>query len=156
MCEYVCLYVCAYCIFKIVFKSYAKKKIDKWIRTIAYHFIECLLCLVFKCFQPIILWSVLLGTHDREIYPWNTFIKNRCSIRGSLNKFPDFFCMDILLIVYTWNSSPLWSNLLWLQSTSCTVPTSGRPHGNPLVSACQWPLLQPLSFQLSHNDSLWA
>ena len=33
----------------------------------------------------------------------------------------------------------------------------GRPHGSPLVSACQWPSSQPLSYpQLSHNDSLWA
>ena len=35
--------------------------------------------------------------------------------------------------------------------------TSGRPHGSPLVWACQSPSLQPLSSpQLSHNDSLWA
>ena len=73
---------------------------------------------------------------------------------GSLNKFPDFFFVWAhLLIVYIWNSSPLWSNL-WLQCTCCIVP---RPHGSPLVWACQWPLSQPLSSpQLSHNDSLWA
>ncbi len=30
------------------------------------------------------------------------------------------------------------ANLLQLQCTCCTVPaTSGRPHGNPLVLACQ-------------------
>ena len=42
--------------------------------------------------------------------------------------------------------------------TSCTVPTtSRRPHGSPLVWACQSPSSQPLSSpQLSHNDSLWA
>ena len=63
----------------------------------------------------------------------------------------------ISLIVYTWNSSPLRSNLLRLQCTCSTVPTnSGRPHGSPLVWACQWPSSQPLSSQLSHNDSLWA
>ena len=33
----------------------------------------------------------------------------------------------------------------------------GRPHGSPLVWACQWPSSLPLSSpQLSHNDSLWA
>ena len=56
--------------------------------------------------------------------------------------------------VNTWNSSPLWSNLLRLECT-CTIPTtSGRLHGSPLVLACQRPLSQPLSSP--HNDSLWA
>ena len=79
-------------------------------------------------------------------------------IRGSLNKFPDFFVWALSWIVHTWNSSPLRSNLLRLQCTCCTVPTtSRRPHGSPLVWACQWPSSQPLSSpQLSHNDSLWA
>ena len=64
----------------------------------------------------------------------------------------------LLLRVHTWNYSPLRSNLLRLQCTCFTVPTtSGRPHGSPLVWACQSPSLQPLSSpQLSHNDSLWA
>ena len=62
------------------------------------------------------------------------------------------------MIVHTWNTSPLRSNLLQLQCTCSTIPsTSGRFHGSPLVWACQWPLSQPLSSpQLSHNDSLWA
>ena len=79
-------------------------------------------------------------------------------IRGSLNKFPDFFVWALLLIVHAWNSSPLRTNLFRLQCTYCTVPTtSGRPHGSPLVWVCQWSLSQPLSSsQLSHNDSLWA
>ena len=60
------------------------------------------------------------------------------------------------MILHTWNSSPLWSNLLRLQCT-CAVPTtSERPHGSPLFWRCQWPSSQPLSSQLSHNDSLWA
>ena len=61
------------------------------------------------------------------------------------------------MIVHTWNSGLLRSNLLRLQCTCCTVPTSsGKPHGSPLVWAGQWPSSQPLSSpQLSHNDSLW-
>ena len=72
--------------------------------------------------------------------------------------FQTFFVWTLLLIVYTWNSSPLRSNLLRLQCTCSTVPTtSGRPHGSPLMWACQWPSTQPLpSPQLSHNDSLSA
>ena len=79
-------------------------------------------------------------------------------IRGAYDNFPDFFVWKLLLIVYTWNFSPLRSNLLRLQCTCCTVPTtSGRPHGSPLVWACQWPSSQPLSSpQLSHNYSFWA
>ena len=74
-------------------------------------------------------------------------------IWGSLNKFPDFYCMGTFI-----NSAPLRSNLLRLQCTLCTVPTtSGTPHGCPLVWACQWPSSQPLSSpQLSHNDNFWA
>ena len=62
------------------------------------------------------------------------------------------------MIVYTWNSSPLQSNLLRPQCTCCNVPTtSGRPHRSPPVWAYQWPSSQPLSSpQLSHNDSHWA
>ena len=77
-------------------------------------------------------------------------------IKGSLNKFSDFFVWALLFIVHTWNSSPLRSNLLQPQCTCCTVPTtSGRPHGSPLVWACQWLSSQLLSYpQLSHNDSL--
>ena len=80
-------------------------------------------------------------------------------VQGSLNKFPDFFFeLGLILIVHTWNSSPLRSNLLRLQCTCCTVLiTFGRPHGSPLVWACLWPSSQPLSSpQLSHNHSLWA
>ena len=62
------------------------------------------------------------------------------------------------MIVHTWNSSPFQSNLLRLQYTCCTDPTTSvRPHGSPLAWACQWPSSQPLSSpQLSHYDSLWA
>ena len=45
-----------------------------------------------------------------------------------------FFVWALLLIVHTWNSIPLRSNLLQLQCTCCTTPTtSGRPHRSPLV-----------------------
>ena len=69
-----------------------------------------------------------------------------------------FFVWALLFIVHTWNSSPLRSNLLRLQCTCSTVPTtSGRPHGSPIVWACQWPSSQTLSSpQLFHNDSLWG
>ena len=72
--------------------------------------------------------------------------------------FQTFFVLALLLIIHTWNTSPLRSNLLRLKCTCCTVPaTSGRPHRNPLVWACQWPSSQPLlSPQLPHNDSLGA
>ena len=90
----------------------------------------------------------------------SSHIMNRygADIRGAYNVSWLFFIWALLLIVHTWNSSPLRSNLLQLQCTCCTVPTiSGRPHGSPLVWACQWPSSQPLSSpQLSHNDSLWA
>ena len=81
------------------------------------------------------------------------------NLRGSLNKFLVFFRMGTFIdSAHTWNSSPLRSNLHRLQCTCCTVPTaSERPHGSPLVWACQWPSSKPLSSpQLSHNDSLWA
>ena len=72
--------------------------------------------------------------------------------------FQNFLLWELLFIVHSWNSSPLPSNLLQLQCTCCTVPTTTRmPHGSPLVSACQWPSSQPLSVPLlSKNDSLWA
>ena len=72
--------------------------------------------------------------------------------------FQTFFVWELLLIAHAWNSSPLRSNLLRLQFTCSTVPTtSGRPHESPLEWACQWPSSQPLSSpQLSHNDTLWA
>ena len=72
--------------------------------------------------------------------------------------FQNFFVCALLLIIHTWNSSPLRSSLLWPQCTCCTVPTtSGRPHRSRLVWACQWPSSVPLSSpQLFHYDSLWA
>ncbi len=78
-------------------------------------------------------------------------------LRGSLNKFQDFFVWLLLLIVHTWNSSLLRSNLLRLRCTCCTIPkNSGRPHGSPLVWACQWPSSQSLSSpQLSHSN-VWT
>ena len=72
--------------------------------------------------------------------------------------FRTFFVRALLLIVNTWNCSPLRNNLLRLQCTCCTVPTtSARLHRSRLVWACQWRSSQPLSSpQLSHNNSFWA
>ena len=68
-----------------------------------------------------------------------------------------FFVWALLLIVHTWNSSPLRSNLFRLQCSSCSVPTTSKGPMEVLVWACQWPSSQPLSsLQLSHNNSLWA
>ena len=93
-----------------------------------------------------------------EGLPGNILCPYRAVVRGSLNKFPDFFVWLLLLRVHTWNSCPFRSNILRLQCTCCTVPTtSGEPHRILLVWACQWPSSQHLSSpQLSHNDSLWA
>ena len=79
----------------------------------------------------------------------------RVNIRGSLNKFLDFFSWPLLLIVHTWYSSPLRGNLLLLQCTCYTVQTtSRRPRGSPLmyVSVSMTFVKTP---QLYHNDSLW-
>ena len=72
--------------------------------------------------------------------------------------FQPFFVWALLLIVHTWNSSTLRGNLLRLQCTCCTVPTtSTRPRRSPIVWSCQWPSSKPLSSpQLSLNVSLWA
>ena len=72
--------------------------------------------------------------------------------------FQTFFVWAILLIVHTGNCSPLRRNLLRLQCTCCTVPTTARrPHGGPLGLARQCPSSQPLSSpQLFHKGSLWA
>ena len=72
--------------------------------------------------------------------------------------FQTFFVWALLLIVYTWNSSPIRSNLLlaamhllyrsnnfweapWKSSYVSVSMTSSQPLSSP---------------QLSHNDSLWA
>ena len=63
---------------------------------------------------------------------WNLTIRTN-GIQESSNKFTDFFVRALLLIVHTWNSCPLRSNLLGIQCTCCTVlTTSGRLHGSPL------------------------
>ena len=100
----------------------------------------------------------LRGLFRKKLTFYSLFIFILVNVRWSLNKFPDFFVWALLLIVHTLNSSPLRSNLLQLQCTRCTVPTTSEsPHESHLVRACQWPTSQPLSSpQLSHNDSLWA
>ena len=46
--------------------------------------------------------------------------------------FQTFVVWALLLIIHTWNSSPLRSNLLQLQCTCTISTTSGRPHWSPL------------------------
>ena len=76
-------------------------------------------------------------------------------IRDAYDKFPDFFSYGgLLLIVHTWNSSPLWSNLLQLQCTCCTVPTtSGTLTLWPINSGLLISLLLP-HLSSSLTDSL--
>ena len=94
-----------------------------------------------------------IKSHDINFYQKTLVIYEVHTI-----SFQTFFVWALLLIVHTWISSPLRSNLLRLQCTCCAVPTtSGTPHGSSLVWACQWPSSQPISSpQLSHNDSLWG
>ena len=117
-------------------------------------------------------WSIkiekLQVKYQIIVYHFNKICIYLIYIRVAYDKVPDIFVWTLLLIVHTWNSSSLRSNLLRLQCTCCTIPkTSGRPHWSPLVWACQWPSSQPLCWgdrvmkvtpspQLSHNDNLWA
>ena len=68
------------------------------------------------------------------------------------------FVWALLLIVHTWKNSPLWGNLLRLQYTCFTVPTTSRrpPWKSSCVSVPMTSSQLLLSPQLSHNDSLWA
>ena len=108
----------------------------------------------FKTMQCFCQWKTIL--QKNVFIEWPTFFINNYEVHTI--SFRTFFVWALLLIVHTWNSSPLWSNLLRLQCTCCTIPTtSGRPHGSPLVWARQWPSSQLLpSHQLCHNDSFWA
>ena len=120
---------------------------------------EILPCLLVKIFHSKKLWMlcnyriVVSQNYQSTIKICEIIIYEVPSI-----SFPTFFVWTLLLIVHTWNSSPLLSNLLRLQCTYCTVPTTSRRlHRSPLVWAYQWPSSLPLSSpQLSHNGSLWA
>ena len=52
--------------------------------------------------------------------------KRKCRVTYEVHtiSFATYFVWALLLIVHTWNSSPLRSNLLRLQCTCCTVPTT--------------------------------
>ena len=113
--------------------------------------------------QFLCLWG-LFRAHQLQFLPSIIVMFHNCfagqpTYEKHTFGFQTFFVSALLLIVHTWNSSPLRSNLLRLQCICCTVPTtSGRPHGSLLVETCQGPSSQPLSSspQLSHNESLWA
>ena len=65
--------------------------------------------------------------------------------------FQTFFIWAPLLIVHTWNSSPLRNNFLGLQCTCSTVPIiSGRPHGSLLVWVCVNDLCHSLFYLLNY------
>ena len=138
---HVCISVCVYICVIIYIYIYECVCLYKWIRALA--FIYVCVCTHVNIFLSLSLIYMCAHLCIYEVYTIS---------------FQTFFVWALLLIVHTWNSSPLRSNLLRLQCTSCTVPTSsGRPHGSPFVWACLWPSSQPLSSpQLSHNDSLWA
>ena len=74
----------------------------------------------------ILNWHKILSCNI--ILKWNILL--RCYAVHTIS-FLTFFVWALLLIVRTWNSSPLRSNLPRLQCTCCTVPTttSGRLHG---------------------------
>ena len=131
---------------------------SNWLKPSVSWLYFCLMHACFRCFFSLFTQVHLLidGSVECQYVTIGYFFKTRYEVHTI--SFQTFFVWALLLIVYTWNSSPLWSNLLRLQCTCCTIPTtSGRPHGSPLVWACQWPSSQPLSSpQLSHNDSLWA
>ena len=129
----------------------SKGELQLWVRPNSPSSVPHVVFVLFRCFKR---WKVGGCISDQSEYRFMTqYIYEVPSI-----SFRAYFVRELLLIVHTWNSSPLQSNLLRFQCTCCTVPTtSGRPHESPLVWAYQWPSLQPLSSpQLSHNDSLWA
>ena len=133
-----------YCQIKPSLYSHRKKKARMIQDDVKYHFLLSFLISLFNC-RP----TKSLPCRKTVSVLYTRIIKK---------SFQTFFVWALLLIVHTWNTSSLRSNLLRLQCTCSTVPTtSGGSHGSPLVWACQWPSSQPLSSpQLSNNDSLWA
>ena len=64
------------------------------------------------------------GCHSHNIYIYiyiYIYINEEHTV-----SFQTFFVLALLLIVHTWNSSPLRSNLLRLQCTCCSVPTTSE------------------------------
>ena len=61
-----------------------------------------------------------------------SFIRRLVNLDGRTS-FQTFSVWALLLIVHTWNSNPLQSNLLRLQCTCTVSTTSGRLHGSPLA-----------------------
>ena len=78
---------------------------------------------------------IYIYIHTYNIYIF-VYIYIYIYILGSLNKFPDFFSYGHFYWLYTYETlNSFESNLLRLQCTCCTVPTtSWRPHGSPRVS----------------------
>ena len=136
-----------------IYRKYFIRIKKNWRENCKRHLKMSLLYLKLVCFGSVWFYdmSIIMG----HLMP-NPFYTYATRIVKYVSRL--FFVRPLLLIVHTWKSSPLRSNLLRLQGTCWTVPTtSGRPHGSPLEWACQWPSQKPLSSsQLSHNDSVWA
>ena len=127
---YTCVYISMHTFMHILMCKYIYEYIDVCLYPHIYR--NMLLCIDI-CMNIMIYIYIYIHTYI-FIYEVHTI------------SFQTFFIWALLLIVHTWNSSPLQSNLLRLQCTCCTIPTtSGRPHRSPLGWACQCPLSQPLS-----------
>ena len=81
------------------------------------------------------IWSICTVIKFLRIITFIQFAFTVCllvpKMQNNINEvytmnFQTFFVWALLLIVHTWNSNPLRSNLLLLQCTRCTIQTTSR------------------------------